>query len=248
MGAADFEGIIVGKMSTVPFLRSLPVFFVALWGCRVPDTPRQLPDLEFENRLGKKLLDCLCEESDLSLRPWRPDFSESYRWASARLASYTHPTKGLESLRGRNLELWEIDDAHHFGAYLMPGGHIVIGKGLINCLSSAAEAEALMVHLLAHAALRHPMYLLLKDYPLPQIEAVACGQSKCLCLSMALTGLFYPYSERLEARADSLAEAWRLYCPAEAPLRARLLDHCAAESGDEDQYPVALLHPALQVK
>jgi hypothetical protein len=227
------------------FFRTSLLFFAALWNCQVTETPPKLPDIEFENQLGNKLVDCLCADSDLSIRPWRPSFSAAYRWTSARLEGFTHPVKGLLHLKGRSLMLWEIDDAHHFGAYLLPGGHILVGRGLIDCLSSASEAEALLVHLLAHAALHHPMQLLLKDYPLSQLEAVARTDRKRLCLSMALSSLFYSYSERLEAQADSLAGAWGLFCDAEAALRARLLDHCAAESSDEDQYPVAVLHPAL---
>lgn len=227
---------------------SFPVpllLLAALWSCHKPETSQHLPDIEFENQLGKKLVDCLCEDSDLSLRPWRPAHSAPYQWASALLEGFSHPTKGLLHLKGRSLVLWEIDDAHHFGAYLLPGGHILVGEGLIDCFFSATEAEALLVHLLAHVALHHPMHLLLKDYPLSQLESVAHGERNRLCLGMALTSLFYSFPERLEAEADSLAQAWGLFCNTEARNRARLLDHCVAEIGDEDQYAVAVLHAAL---
>lgn len=220
--------------------------FTALVSCRENVSHQPLPDRRFEEQLGEQIADCLREESGLPLKKWGKGKGKAKKWLRARLETYTHQKNGLPALRGNKLVVWELDDESNYGAFLLPGGQLLVGKGLLSCIISAEEAEALLIHLMAHEALRHPLQLLLHDFSLSRLEQVVFRKNKRLCTVLAMSALSTGYPEFMERQADSLAADWGLFCLPETDSRAALLAHCLEESGDDDLLPVTMLHPALQ--
>lgn len=92
--------------------------------------------------------------------------------------------------------LW--DDDHFVNAYAMPGGYIVIGRGLLNFIESEDELAAILGHEMAHVDRRHCIERL--QY---ELTARKLGLSLPMALASLPIGIFQAgYEKGLELEAD----------------------------------------------
>ncbi|MCS6979381.1 MAG: hypothetical protein N2050_11805 [Flavobacteriales bacterium] len=198
-----------------------------------------------ESRLGRHLLICLRENSGWEIQKWSEGRTPKHAWLLSRLKDLRDRLSSWEQIRPEGLEIYEIRDGSHLGLYALPGGIVLIGGGLRACVDHSEQAELLLIHLLAHMALRHPLQLLLQEYSLHYVQEVSNSPQFRVALPMAFSVLTQVYPEKMESEADSLGFAWGFLNQEKASRRPEILSPCMEDPGEDDQISISLAHPAL---
>ena len=90
-------------------------------------------------------------------------------------------------------------------AFALPGGHVVLLKGLIDAVQSPDEVAGVLAHELTHALKRHPTRALVIGEGLSVLASVLTGTGASS--SLATTVLAMSYSREAETEADAGAVA-----------------------------------------
>ena len=93
-----------------------------------------------------------------------------------------------------------VRDSAIVNAYALPGGHIVLLRGLLAQAESPDEVAGVLAHELTHAIKRHPMRALVANSGLALLIEVTLGNGTGASLGYLLTSLHY--SRAMEAEAD----------------------------------------------
>ncbi|HKW54140.1 MAG TPA: M48 family metallopeptidase [Stellaceae bacterium] len=93
-----------------------------------------------------------------------------------------------------------VRDSKVVNAYALPGGHIVLLRGLLDQAESPDEVAGVLAHELTHTIKRHPMRALVANSGLALLIEVTLGNGTGASLGYLLTSLHY--SRAMEAEAD----------------------------------------------
>ena len=93
-----------------------------------------------------------------------------------------------------------VRDSAVVNAYALPGGHIVLLRGLLAQAQSPDEVAGVLAHELTHTIKRHPMRALVANSGLALLIEVTLGNGTGASLGYLLTTL--SYSRAMEAEAD----------------------------------------------
>jgi beta-barrel assembly-enhancing protease len=93
-----------------------------------------------------------------------------------------------------------VRDSAIVNAYALPGGHIVLLRGLLAQAESPDEVAGVLAHELTHTIKRHPMQALVANSGLALLIEVTLGNGTGASLGYLLTSLHY--SRAMEAEAD----------------------------------------------
>lgn len=93
-----------------------------------------------------------------------------------------------------------VRDSAIVNAYALPGGHIVLLRGLLAQAESPDEVAGVLAHELTHTIKRHPMRALVANSGLALLIEVTLGNGTGASLGYLLTTL--SYSRAMEAEAD----------------------------------------------
>lgn len=93
-----------------------------------------------------------------------------------------------------------VRDSAIVNAYALPGGHIVLLRGLLAQAESPDEVAGVLAHELTHTIKRHPMRALVANSGLALLIEVTLGNGTGASLGYLLTSLHY--SRAMEAEAD----------------------------------------------
>ncbi|MFP6773243.1 MAG: M48 family metallopeptidase [Alphaproteobacteria bacterium] len=123
-------------------------------------------------------------------------------------------------------------------AFAMPGGHIVIFRGLLKVARSADEIAAVLAHEMGHAYHRHPTQIALRAVGIAMFTDLLTGDGSAIVeLAGELGGmlLLLSYSREMERQADAfgrnLMHRAGLSTTAMAQLFARLRDNSGDRNG-----------------
>jgi beta-barrel assembly-enhancing protease len=153
----------------------------------IVDSITQRVPLSWEEKLG----------AELEKRPWL-----GMRCAApagvAALETLTHRlTKRLNSPFSLTVA---VRDVASVNAFALPGGHIVLLRGLIEKAESPDEVAGVLAHELTHATKRHPMRALIASSGLALLFEAFLGNGTGASLGAVLATL--SYSRSMEAEAD----------------------------------------------
>lgn len=154
---------------------------------RVPMHVTRLSDAE-EVRIGATMA------ADLQTRHSR----HSYSQADLAFENYLNAVGTPLALRAkRRLEykFYFIPDERFFNAYALPGGHIVIGKGLARALDSEDQLAAVLAHEIEHVDRYHCMERI-------QLEARARNIPFARLMTLPVAIFQSGYSKEQEMEAD----------------------------------------------
>ena len=94
-----------------------------------------------------------------------------------------------------------VRDSPVVNAYALPGGHVVLLRGLLDQAQSADEVAGVVAHELTHALNRHPMRALIANSGLALVIELTLGNGTGASVGFLLTSL--SYSRAMEAEADA---------------------------------------------
>ena len=98
-----------------------------------------------------------------------------------------------------------VRDSAIVNAFALPGGHVVLLRGLLNEAQSPDEVAGVLAHEFTHVRLRHPMRALIANSGLALLFEVTVGNGTGASVGLLLTTL--SYSRAMEAEADDGALA-----------------------------------------
>lgn len=128
-------------------------------------------------------------------------------------------------------------------AIALPGGTVILFRGLLDQAASADEVAGVLAHEMAHVAERHPLAALIRSVGLAALATVITGDLSALAASAGGMALAGSYSRGDEAQADAIAVD--LLNAAAIPA-AGLAGFFARLSGESGQLPEFLsTHPDL---
>jgi beta-barrel assembly-enhancing protease len=93
-----------------------------------------------------------------------------------------------------------VRDSAMVNAIALPGGHVVLLRGLLSEAQSPDEVAGVLAHELTHVRLRHPMRALIANSGLALLFELTIGNGTGASVGLLLTTL--SYSRAMEAEAD----------------------------------------------
>ena len=99
-----------------------------------------------------------------------------------------------------------VADRDMVNAFALPGGHIVIFRGLLAKAESADEIAAVLAHEIAHVSERHPTQMALRVMGIGMLAKLLTGDGSTLVELASEVGgalLLLSYSRDMERRADA---------------------------------------------
>lgn len=134
-----------------------------------------------------------------------------------------------------------VADRAMVNAFAMPGGNIVIFRGLLQTAESADEVAAVLAHEMGHVQHRHPTQIALRAMGIGIITDLLTGDGSAIVELAGEVGgllLLLSYSRDMERQADAfgrdLFRRGDLPMGAQASLFARLRDKAAKTDGGKD--------------
>lgn len=136
-----------------------------------------------------------------------------------------------------------IVDNSMVNAFALPGGHIIITKGLIEFCESSEELIAVISHEVAHIEKRHVITRLIKDIGL---EILTSGDAYVVG-EVARTIISSGYNRKQEVEADLFACELMLNCNLEPRSLAPLFRRLKEDKGDYpfEQFEIVASHPNM---
>jgi len=112
----------------------------------------------------------------------------------------THLAAALpEQRRPRRVIVVDMEDAN---AVALPGGTIIVFRGLLAAAADADEVAGVLAHEMTHVALRHPMAGLVRNLGVAVLVALVVGDTSGVVASGATLALANAYSREDEDEAD----------------------------------------------
>lgn len=124
---------------------------------------------------------------------------------NAALEAMTARVMGRASLP-YPLDVVVFDDAL-VNAYALPGGHVVLFRGLIDVATHPDEVAAVLAHEIGHVAARDPTQLALQSAGAAAVLALVLGDASGGTMMLAFAHRFFDarYSQAAEIKADAYA-------------------------------------------
>lgn len=145
-----------------------------------------------------------------------------------------------------------IADSEMVNAFALPGGHIIIMRGLLETAQNADEVAAVLAHEIGHISLRHPTQMAIRALGIGLIADLLTGDGSALVEIAGQFGgvlLLLNYSREMERQADAygrdLLRRAELPAAAMAQFFARLQGAAANEQGSK-LFDYLSSHPPLE--
>ena len=128
----------------------------------------------------------------------------------------------------------QVLDHPMVNAFALPGGHVVIFRGLIDAAEHPDEVAAVLAHELGHVAAHDPTRIALRSAGSVGVLGLLFGDFAGGALTLALlnTAIEASYTREAEAAADAYARARMIEAGLPPEALATLFERLAAQEGD----------------
>ncbi|MDJ1008873.1 MAG: M48 family metallopeptidase [Paracoccaceae bacterium] len=133
-------------------------------------------------------------------------------------------------------------------AFALPGGHVVIFRGLIEAAEDPDEVAAVLAHEIGHVVARDPTRIALQTAGSAGLLGLVLGDFAGGTIALALANQFISasYSQEAETAADTFAHGQLLAAGLPPEALARMFERLREEYGDVDGIAANFIsHPRL---
>ncbi len=197
-----------GRRSTGPTVKRLAAFFVALvlllvlfftWGVdRIADIGVRLVPEDVERELGQAVYRALVDEARVVRNP---DMNRA-------LASCGEVVREFGARGAEQVVISVVDDTSIVNAFALPGGRIVLYRGILQLLETEDELLGLLAHELGHVHHRHGMRHVARKAVLGFVFATLFGEASGIAAVLIDNGAVLvelAYGRKEEEAADVFA-------------------------------------------
>lgn len=202
-----------------------------------PKAPTLELSVDQEERLGRVIVDHLPESNTERLNT--PEWKEASQELKRRLGQAVGTTP-------YNYH-FILMDSDEINAFTLPGGYVIVNRGLVEFVKDPSELAAVIAHELGHVEKRHIVTKLVKELGVTLLFSVLTGGDASILKEISRSAMSTLFDRRQEQEADQFAFKVMVQAQLNPHLLADFFGRLSDEYGDHDEVPTWLTtHPNHQ--